>query len=144
MVQKNIGIFKPGDESLLQEYTTTPYKHPRSILDFSRETSTFHSTQKPVALFEYLIKTYTNQGDIVLDNCMGGFTTAVACENTKRNWIGFELMEEYCIQGKQRINKNIERLGFHRYLEKLNDLSFVREMNNPFPFLKLGCRLGFL
>ncbi|MGM7722180.1 DNA methyltransferase [Metabacillus sp. Hm71] len=105
------GIFKPGDESLLQEDTTTHTNYPRSILDFSRDSNTFHPTQKPVALFEYLIKTHTNQGDLVLDNCMGGFTTAIACENTKRNWIGFELLEEYCEKGKHRVNENRDKLG---------------------------------
>ena len=50
-----------------------------------------HPTQKPVALFEYLVKTYTNEGDVVLDNCMGSGTTAIACLNTNRKYIGFEL-----------------------------------------------------
>ena len=54
-----------------------------------------HPTQKPVALFEYLIKTYTNEGETVLDNCMGSGTTAIACLNTERNLIGFELDKEY-------------------------------------------------
>jgi site-specific DNA-methyltransferase (adenine-specific) len=55
-----------------------------------------HPTQKPVALFEYLIKTYTNEGDLVLDNCIGSGTTAVACINTNRRFIGIEISEEYC------------------------------------------------
>ena len=54
-----------------------------------------HPTQKPVALFEYLIKTYTNEGDLVLDNCIGSGTTAIACLNTKRNYIGCELNKDY-------------------------------------------------
>ena len=62
-----------------------------------------HPTQKPVALFEYLIKTYTNEEDIILDNCMGSGTTAVACINTNRNYIGFELSEEYCKIAEERI-----------------------------------------
>ncbi|ECD6517365.1 site-specific DNA-methyltransferase, partial [Salmonella enterica subsp. enterica] len=67
---------------------------------------TFHPTQKPVSLFEYIIKTYTDEGETVLDNCMGGFTTAIACDNTNRNWIGFELQKEYCQEGLNRINEN--------------------------------------
>ena len=69
--------------------------------NFTREQ--LHPTQKPVALFEYLIKTYTNETEIVLDNCMGSGTTAVACINTNRNYIGFELSEEYCKIAEERI-----------------------------------------
>ena len=64
----------------------------------------FHPTQKPVALFEYLIKTYTNEGDLVLDNCMGSGTTGVACKNLNRNFIGIELDETYYDIAKKRIN----------------------------------------
>ena len=62
-----------------------------------------HPTQKPVALCEYLIKTYTNEGEWVLDNCMGSGTTGVACVNTNRNFIGIEQEEKYFIIAKQRI-----------------------------------------
>ena len=68
---------------------------PKCLIEFSRVPKPIHPTQKPVALFEYLIKTYTNEGDIVLDNCMGSGTTAIACMNTNRNYIGFELDETY-------------------------------------------------
>ncbi len=79
-------------------------RYPRSVIQFNRETG-LHPTQKPVALFEYLIKTYTNEGEIVLDNCMGSGTTAVACINTNRNYIGFELLEEYCKIAEKRISE---------------------------------------
>lgn len=65
-----------------------------------------HPTQKPVALFEYLVKTYTNEGDVVLDNCMGSGTTAIACINTNRNYIGFELDETYFNLANERIAKH--------------------------------------
>lgn len=65
-----------------------------------------HPTQKPVPLFEYLIKTYTNEGDVVLDNCMGSGTTAIACMNTGRNFIGFELDEGYFNIANERIAQN--------------------------------------
>lgn len=67
-------------------------RYPISVQVFSSDTqkSRLHPTQKPVALFEYLIKTYTNQGGVVLDNCMGSGTTAIACIITERNYIGFE------------------------------------------------------
>ena len=64
-----------------------------------------HPTQKPVALLEYLIKTYTNEGDVVLDNCMGSGSTGVACVNTNRNFVGIELDEEYFNIAKERIEK---------------------------------------
>lgn len=66
-----------------------------------------HPTQKPVELIEYLIKTYTNKGDVVLDNCMGSGTTAVACLNTGRKFIGIELDEKYFNMAKDRILKHI-------------------------------------
>lgn len=81
-------------------------KYPSSILEFScrdRERG-LHPTQKPVALMEYLIKTYTNEGDLVLDNCMGSGTTGVACVNTNRNFIGIELDVDYFNIAKNRIN----------------------------------------
>jgi len=64
-------------------------RYPRSVQKFNLERG-LHPTQKPVALFEYLIKTYTNEGELVLDNCIGSGTTAIACINTNRNYIGFE------------------------------------------------------
>ena len=82
--------------------------YPTSILEFSgagMRTGRTHPTQKPIALFEYLIKTYTNEGDIVLDNCMGSGTTAIACINTGRNYIGFELDKQYCDIANERVRK---------------------------------------
>ena len=72
-------------------------KHPKSIISFQKPhpSKALHPTQKPVALFEYLIKTYTNEGDLVLDNCVGSGTTNVACFNTNRQCIGIEKDEEY-------------------------------------------------
>jgi site-specific DNA-methyltransferase (adenine-specific) len=67
----------------------------------------FHPTQKPIALFEYLIKTYTNEGEIVLDNTAGSCTTAIACKNLKRKWICIEQDQKYCDVSVGRI-KNWE------------------------------------
>lgn len=83
---------------------------PSSWQKFNVE-SGLHPTQKPLSLYEYLIKTYTNENEMVLDNCAGSFTTAVACDNLKRNWICIEKEEKYCISGKQRINDNRIKLG---------------------------------
>lgn len=76
---------------------------------FNNEKDNFHPTQKPVELFEYLIKTYTNEGGLVLDNCMGSGTTAIACINTNRNYIGFEIDEEYYRKSMDRINSHVSQ-----------------------------------
>ena len=85
-------------------YTYT-HTYPKSIIEISnaRQKGKVHPTQKPVDLFEYLIKTYTNEGETVLDNCMGSGTTAIACMNTERNFIGFELDETYYKKSLERI-----------------------------------------
>ena len=80
--------------------------YPKAILEFSKannKESGLHPTQKPIALLEYLIKTYTNEGEIVLDNCMGSGSTGVACVNTNRDFIGIELEEKYFNIAKERI-----------------------------------------
>jgi DNA modification methylase len=87
-------------------------RYPRSIQVFSTDTqnSSLHPTQKPVALFEYLIKTYTNEGGIVLDNCMGSGTSAIACMNTDRNFIGFELDKQYYEIANERIGNHLKEM----------------------------------
>ncbi len=82
-------------------------RYPKTIIKFnnSNHRGKLHPTQKPVALFEYLIKTYTNEGEIVLDNCIGSGTTAVACELSNRKWIGFETESEYI----ELINKRLDQ-----------------------------------
>ena len=87
----------------------TGKRHPRSILRFKKEKG-FHPTQKPIALLEYLIKTYTNPGAVVLDNCMGSGSTGVACVNTGRNFIGIELDEGYFNIAKKRIEEAVNGL----------------------------------
>ncbi|MFK4956693.1 DNA-methyltransferase [Lactococcus garvieae] len=84
--------------------------YPKNLLKFETDNETFHPTQKPVALFEYLIKTYTNKEDTVLDNCMGSGTTAIACLNTERNFIGFETNKEYYDKSLERIKNNVTQL----------------------------------
>lgn len=80
-------------------------KYPISILQFAKPHPSIskHRTEKPVALLEYLIKTYTNEGDVVLDNCMGSGSTCVACINTNRDFIGFELNNSYFDIAQKRI-----------------------------------------
>jgi site-specific DNA-methyltransferase (adenine-specific) len=76
-----------------------------------------HPTQKPLALFEYLIKTYTNEGDLVLDNCAGSGTTGVACENINRNYILIEKEKEYYEIGKNRIIDNRRKMKCKLFLK---------------------------
>jgi site-specific DNA-methyltransferase (adenine-specific) len=99
-------------DTVMKETTTVNegYRLPKRIIRSKQERG-LHPTQKPVPLFEYLIKTYTNEGETVLDNCAGSFTTAVACDNTNRNWICIEKEEEYCNIGLTRVNDNRERLS---------------------------------
>ena len=86
-------------EFFISEYTN----YPLMVLDFNSEINTIHSTQKPIALLEYLIKTYSNEGDLILDNCSGSGSLAIAAYNTHRNFICIEKNEEY-------YKKSVERL----------------------------------
>ena len=80
-------------------------RYPIDIIKFKKD-SGLHPTQKPVELLEYLIKTYTNEGETVLDNCMGSGSTGVACINTNRNFIGYELDEHYFQIAKERLEQH--------------------------------------
>lgn len=88
------------------EGETLEKRYPINLLTYSKSNHAdmlYHPTQKPVALFEYLIKTYTNEGDVILDNCIGSGTTAVAAANTNRNFIGIERESEYVTIARQRV-----------------------------------------
>jgi site-specific DNA-methyltransferase (adenine-specific) len=92
-------------ENYIQEYTN----YPTTVLNIPSESIIIHPTQKPVALFEYLIKTYTNEGETVMDNCMGSGTTGIACLNLNRDFIGIEKDDKYFEIAKNRIkNHNIQ------------------------------------
>lgn len=78
-------------------------RFPLSTIEFHRDKEGYHPTQKPVALMEYLIRTYTDEGDTVLDNCMGSGTTGVACKNTNRKFIGIERDPAYFEIARKRI-----------------------------------------
>ena len=88
------------------------HKYPQSLLVFSNanQKNKVHPTQKPVELFEYLIKTYTQENEIVLDNCMGSGTTAVAALKSNRKFIGFEISKEYVEIANKRINDILNNL----------------------------------
>lgn len=93
-----------------EDYIQKKTGYPKSILTFKEDNHWQHPTQKPVALFEYLIKTYTNKGDLVLDICMGSGTTAEACLKTERRFIGIELEEKYITIANVRIKKYLEQI----------------------------------
>jgi len=96
-----------GRTTKQREVIYRTHKYPKTIITQGVDGKYLHPTQKPVALFEYLIKTYTNEGDLVLDNCMGSGTTGVACKNLNRNFIGIELDPDYFKIAEKRINENI-------------------------------------
>lgn len=103
---KNINLFN----DVIRTETYNDNYYPTSIIEFSNAKRGIHPTQKPLKLFEYLIKIYTNKNDLVLDSCAGSFTTAVACDNLKRKWICIEKEKEFCEIGLKRINENRKRL----------------------------------
>ena len=100
-------IGKYNDKNKSFTYT---HRNPDTIITGCWEPNKgkVHPTQKPVALFEYLIKTYTKEGETVLDNCMGSGSTGVACINTKRNFIGIEKDDKYFEIAKKRIGQALK------------------------------------
>lgn len=103
-----LGILTDLNAKKVNEYIDTGYRYPTQVWKFQRDTlkSNLHPTQKPLALCEELIKTFSNEGDLVLDNCMGSGTTGVACKNINRNFIGIELDVNYFNIAKERIEEN--------------------------------------
>lgn len=95
------GSLRTAGAEYVQEWTN----YPKQLLEIPRDRSKVHPTQKPVALMEYLIRTYTNEGDVVLDNCMGSGTTGVAAVNTNRRFIGIERDENYFAIARKRIGE---------------------------------------
>jgi site-specific DNA-methyltransferase (adenine-specific) len=101
-------VMTPGKNIGYSDNLDTSKRYPTSVQFFSnhnQKANRFHPTQKPVALFEYLIKTYTNENDLVLDNCAGSCTTAIAALNTNRNYICMEKEERYYNIGLKRVKE---------------------------------------
>ena len=92
------------DNNFKKVYT---HRYPTNIIKIDRVNKPIHPTQKPVELLEYLIKTYTKEGEVVLDNCMGSGSTGVACKNTNRHFIGIEKDENYFNIAKERIENHV-------------------------------------
>lgn len=110
-----LGKLTDGSEKPVFEYKDNGLRYPTQVWKFQRDclTSNIHPTQKPVALIQQLIKTYTNEGELILDNCMGSGTTAIAAILENRRFIGFELDKEY-------YDKANERIADHYRYEKEN------------------------
>ena len=109
----NPDVYGGGRKKLIRKTVEEQqYKYPFTIIKIKKERQHCdkHPTQKPVALFEYLIKTYTNEGDLVLDNCAGSGTTAIACINTNRNYILIEKEKEYIDIINKRIAEHEQQL----------------------------------
>ena len=100
-------VLSGENKSVIKPYVDTGYRYPIDILEFNRVPykQQIHPTQKPVDLLEFLIKTYTNENDTVLDNCMGSGSTGVACVKTNRNFIGIEKDSTYFNIAQHRINE---------------------------------------
>lgn len=93
------------DKTLLNEHIIKYTNYPNNVLFFNKESKSLHPTQKPIDLLQYLIKTYTKEGDIILDNCMGSGSTGVAAIKLNRKFIGIELDENYFKISKNRIER---------------------------------------
>lgn len=105
-------IVSAQSKTKIKPYNDTGLRYPCDILNFRRVQlgKTIHPTEKPVPLLEYLIKTYSNEGDLVLDNCMGSGSCGEACANTLRSFIGIENNEEFFNKAKKRIQTAYDKI----------------------------------
>jgi len=106
---RNKSNYGPNNVLHNETYVQKFKGYPNTKLDFNSETDAIHPTQKPVALFEYLIKTYTQPGEVVLDFTIGSGTTAIAAENLNRQWIGIEKDLIYYLKAVERIYKHVNK-----------------------------------
>lgn len=96
-------IRKTDQADFVSEWTN----YPKSVIEIGSDFKTEHPTGKPIALFEYLIRTYTNEGGLVLDNCMGSGTTCIAAKQCNRTWIGIEKEKKYFDIASKRLNETL-------------------------------------
>lgn len=102
-----VGVRPSQKEYFTQEFIN----YPKMVLEFDKPEKRLHPTEKPISLLEYLVLTYTDEEDIVLDNCMGSGSTGIACINTNRNFIGMELDNEYFEVAKKRIEEHCTQIS---------------------------------
>jgi site-specific DNA-methyltransferase (adenine-specific) len=100
-----------GNRKTQNDYVQTTSNYPRSILTFNNEGKTQHPTQKPLELIKYLINTFSNENNVVVDSCLGSGTTAVACIETNRHFIGYEVEKKYFDIANDRIKSVTDRLS---------------------------------
>lgn len=122
------------------KYKLTTYdsteRYPKSVWRFAKDIQkeAFHPTQKPVALLEYIIKTYTNENDLVLDNCMGSGSTGVACININRDFIGMELEEEYFEIAKKRMYLSFMKKNYKKSSEFWEELAKRKDLDDKYKY----------
>jgi len=123
---KNRGVISETTGNAFIEDKIYTEFYPKNILEISNadQTNKIHPTQKPVALFEYLIRTYTNEGDTVLDNCAGSGTTGVACLNTGRKFILIEKDPTYCEIIRERLKSNPTKEKEKKIIEKYKHVRY--------------------
>jgi site-specific DNA-methyltransferase (adenine-specific) len=101
-------------------------RHPTTIQYFCRDKDKIHPTQKPLGLFEWIIKSYTEENDLVVDNCVGSGTTALACKKLNRNFIGMDINKDYCDMTEKRLKENTFIASFFRE-ERANAACFPKD-----------------
>lgn len=111
-----LGTLTDQQEKKVFEYKDNGWRYPTQVWKYQRDclTSNLHPTQKPIKLLENLIKTFTNENDVVLDNCMGSGSTGVACLNTNRNFIGYEFDTNYFNIAKERLEQHENKITIQR------------------------------
>ena len=103
-----VDYLREKKDNTKQEYIQEYANFPRNVIQFARETKLFHPTQKPCELMEYLISTYTKQGESVLDFTSGSGSTLLGCEVLNRKWTGIEITDKYCQVIKRRIENGVQ------------------------------------
>jgi site-specific DNA-methyltransferase (adenine-specific) len=121
---KSIG----GGAVITPDHKNQTWRHGTTVLYYSRESGYGHCTVKPVAMLEYILKGYTNEGDTILDPFMGSGSTAVACQNTNRNYIGFEMHEPYVKIARQRLATARNLFTDPKFTETQDDATGVTEI----------------
>lgn len=108
-----LGELTDAQSKRVKEYKDTGYRYPTQVWKYKRDClkSNLHPTQKPIELLENLIKTFSNENDLVLDNCMGSGSTGIACINTNRRFIGIEIDKKYFNIAESRIKQHIKLIG---------------------------------
>ena len=103
---RKIGVYGDNIRNIKKDFKDTSERFPKSVLKYHQNGDKLHPTQKPLELCEWLIKTYSNEGDLVLDFCMGSGTTPLACKNTNRRYIGVEKDEAIFKTAEERLNQS--------------------------------------